>query len=279
MKKRLVRICRFEIPDETCTEFQSVTDLSQGGHKMSGKQTDALEMGRKTILIVDDESSIRDMLKVALDMADFDCLEAKNAQEAQICIADNTPDLVLLDWMMPEVSGLELLRRWRRSEQTRTLPVILLTAKSEEDSTIKGLDTGADDYIAKPFSPRELVARIRTLLRRTAPESDETPVVFGELIMDPVVRAFTIRGEAVALGPTEYRLLEFFITHPNRAYTRNQLLNNVWGANVYIDERTIDVHIRRLRKALQKSGYDVCVQTVRGFGYRFSQEALVKSST
>lgn len=245
---------------------------------MASKQPDTAIMERKTILIVDDEKPIRDMLKVALDMADFDCLEAANAKEAQICIADHMPDLVLLDWMMPEVSGIELLRRWRRDELTRSLPVILLTAKGEEDSTIKGLDTGADDYVSKPFSPRELVARIRSLLRRAVPEGDEAPLFAGGLIMDPVSRAVTIEGDPVTLGPTEYRLLEFFLAHPNRAYTRNQLLNNVWGSNVYIDERTIDVHIRRLRKAIAMHGYDACVQTVRGFGYRFSQEALVKSA-
>lgn len=231
-----------------------------------------------TILIVDDESSIREMLRVALDMAGFECLEASNAKEAEICIADRMPNLVLLDWMMPEVSGLELLRRWRRNDQTRHLPVILLTAKGEEESTIKGLNTGADDYVSKPFSPRELVARIQSLLRRAAPDSGESPIRVGDLVMDPAGHIVTIAGEEVALGPTEYRLLEFFLNHPNRAYTRNQLLNNVWGSNVYIDERTIDVHIRRLRKALSNRGYDACVQTVRGFGYRFSEEALVKST-
>ncbi len=235
-------------------------------------------MERKTILIVDDERAIRDMLKVALDMADFNCLEAQNAREAQVCVVDQRPDLVLLDWMMPEVSGIELLRRWRRSEQTRDLPVIMLTARGEEENTIKGLDSGADDYLSKPFSPRELVARIRSLLRRTAPETSEEQLTVGGLVMDPVSRAVTIEGVPVVLGPTEYRLLEFFLTHPNRAYTRNQLLNNVWGANVFIDERTIDVHIGRLRKAIAHRGYDACVQTVRGFGYRFSQEALVKSA-
>lgn len=234
-------------------------------------------MNRKTVLIVDDEKSIRDMLKVALEMADFDCLEASNAQQAHVIMIDHKPDLVLLDWMMPEVSGIELLRRWRRQEETAHVPVIMLTAKAEEDSTIRGLDVGADDYITKPFSPRELAARIKALIRRAAPEVNEQASVAGKLILDTAGRVVTIDGQVVPLGPTEYRLLEFFMNHRNRAYTRNQLLNNVWGANVYIDERTIDVHIRRLRKALSIDGYENCIQTVRGFGYRFSEEALIKS--
>lgn len=235
-------------------------------------------MSNRTILIVDDEAAIRDMLKISLEMAEFKCLEAKNAYEAQICLTDNRPDLVLLDWMMPEVSGIELVRRWRRQEDTRDIPVIMLTAKAEEDSTVKGLDSGADDYITKPFSPRELIARINTLLRRVDDGQPEATLSAGDLVMDPVGRNVTIADQSVSLGPTEYRLLEFFLKHQNRAYTREQLLNNVWGANVYIDERTIDVHIRRLRKAISINGYENCVQTVRGFGYRFSHEALVKSA-
>lgn len=235
-------------------------------------------MKNKTILIVDDEPAIRDMLRIALEMAGFECLEAVNAYEAQIAVTDHRPDLVLLDWMMPEVSGIELLRRWRRHEETKDIRVIMLTAKTEEDNTVKGLDSGADDYVSKPFSPRELVARINTLMRRTDTESSENALIAGDLVMDLVGRSVSIGGETISLGPTEYRLLEFFLTHQNRAYTREQLLNNVWGANVYIDERTIDVHIRRLRKELTPKGYDSCIQTVRGFGYRFSQEALVKSA-
>lgn len=227
-------------------------------------------METKTVLVVDDESAIRDMLKVALEMADFRFLEAKNAYEAQILMTDFSPDLVLLDWMMPEVNGIELLRRWRRDRETKNIPVIMLTAKAEEENLVKGLGSGADDYITKPFSPRELVARIKTIMRRMDSDGEDTPVVVGDMVMDPVARAVTIGNEPVALGPTEYRLLEFFLSHQNRAYTRDQLLNNVWGSNVYIDERTIDVHIRRLRKALAPQGYDHYVQTVRGFGYRFS---------
>jgi two-component system, OmpR family, phosphate regulon response regulator PhoB len=234
-------------------------------------------MSRKTVLIVDDEAAIRDMLKVALEIADFDCIEAKNAYEAQVAVTDHKPDLVLLDWMMPEVSGLELLRRWRQHEETAKLPVIMLTAKAEEENAVRGLDTGADDYVSKPFSPRELASRIKALIRRTLPETSDDCIQAANLTLDPVSRRVAIGEERVALGPTEYRLLEFFMTHPDRAFTREQLLNKVWGSNVYIDERTIDVHIRRLRKALSIDGYENTIQTVRGFGYRFSEVALVKS--
>lgn len=230
-------------------------------------------MARKTVLIVDDEAAIRDMLKVALEIAEFDCIEAKNAYEAQVAVTDHRPDLVLLDWMMPEVSGLELLRRWRQHEETANLPVIMLTAKAEEDNTVRGLDTGADDYISKPFSPRELASRIKALIRRTQPETAEESIRFADLSIDPVSRRVSIKDQVISLGPTEYRLLEFFMTHPDRAFTREQLLNKVWGSNVYIDERTIDVHIRRLRKALSVEGYENTIQTVRGFGYRFSKVA------
>lgn len=236
-------------------------------------------MKNKSVLIVDDEVSIRDMLRIALEMAEFKCLEAESAYQAQILLTDHRPDIVLLDWMMPEVSGIELLRRWRRQEETRDIPIIMLTAKAEENCTVKGLDSGADDYIAKPFSPRELVARIRTLIRRTENGATDSAMVAGALVMDPVGRQVSIGSQAIFLGPTEYKLLEFFLSHQNRAFTREQLLNNVWGANVYIDERTVDVHIRRLRNAISVQGYSECVQTVRGFGYRFSREALVKSAT
>jgi|TARA_B110000483_G_scaffold141911_1_gene169530 two-component system phosphate regulon response regulator PhoB len=235
-------------------------------------------MTRKTLLIVDDEAAIRDMLKVAMEIAGFDCIEAKNAHEAQIAVTDNRPDLVLLDWMMPDVSGIELLRRWRRNECTQDLPVIMLTAKAEEKNAIRGLDVGADDYIAKPFSPRELASRIKALLRRSTPEISEELLVAGELHLDLAAKIVSVKGHKVSLGPTEYKMLEFFMLHKNRAYTRGQLLNNVWGANVYIDERSIDVHIRRLRKALSIEGYEKIIQTVRGFGYRFSEEALIKSA-
>lgn len=230
-------------------------------------------METKTILIVDDESAIRDMLRAALEMAEFRCLEAKNAYEAQITVTDFSPDLVLLDWMMPEVSGIELLRRWRRHPETKYIPVIMLTAKTETESLVKGLDTGADDYLTKPFSPRELISRIKAILRRADQDGGQGPVKVGDLTLDPEARLVTVSNNPVSLGPTEYRLLEFFVNHQNRAYTRDQLLNNVWGSNVYIDERTIDVHIRRLRKALTPHGFESHIQTVRGFGYRFTAPA------
>lgn len=225
--------------------------------------------GRK-ILIVDDESAIRDMLRVALEMADYQCIEASNAQEAHSLIIDEKPDLILLDWMMPGTSGIELARRLKRDEVTSNLPLIMLTAKGEEDNKIQGLEVGADDYITKPFSPRELVARLKAVLRRADPQTNSAPIIVQGLCLDPASHRVTINNQSVDMGPTEYRLLEFFLTHQERAYTRSQLLDHVWGGNVYVEERTVDVHIRRLRKALAIDGHEDLVQTVRGTGYRFS---------
>ncbi|ACE85236.1 phosphate regulon transcriptional regulator PhoB [Cellvibrio japonicus] len=225
--------------------------------------------GRK-ILIVDDESAIRDMLRVALEMADYQCIEAGNAQDAHSLIIDEKPDLILLDWMMPGTSGIELARRLKRDEVTANLPIIMLTAKGEEDNKIQGLEVGADDYITKPFSPRELVARLKAVLRRADPHVNSAPIIVQGLCLDPASHRVTINNQSVDMGPTEYRLLEFFLTHQERAYTRSQLLDHVWGGNVYVEERTVDVHIRRLRKALAIDGHEDLVQTVRGTGYRFS---------
>ena len=225
--------------------------------------------GRK-ILIVDDEPAIRDMLRVALEMAEFQVMEASNAREAHALITDEKPDLVLLDWMMPGTSGIELARRLKRDEVTTALPIILLTAKGEEDNKIQGLEVGADDYITKPFSPRELVARLKAVLRRTDPQSTAATITVQGLCLDPASHRVTIHNQSVDMGPTEYRLLEFFLTHQERAYTRGQLLDHVWGGNVYVEERTVDVHIRRLRKALTIDGHEELIQTVRGTGYRFS---------
>jgi two-component system phosphate regulon response regulator PhoB len=225
--------------------------------------------GRK-ILIVDDESTIRDMLRVALEMADYHCIEASNAQEAHSLIVDEKPDLILLDWMLPGTSGIELARRLKRDEVTANVPIIMLTAKGEEDNKIQGLEVGADDYITKPFSPRELVARLKAVLRRADPQANSTPIIVQGLCLDPSSHRVTINSQSVDMGPTEYRLLEFFLTHQERAYTRSQLLDHVWGGNVYVEERTVDVHIRRLRKALTIDGHEELVQTVRGTGYRFS---------
>ncbi len=231
-------------------------------------------MSRNRILIVDDEPAIREMVAVALELADFDVLEADNAQRAHEYIVDERPDLVLLDWMLPSVSGIELARRLKREDATAEVPIIMLTAKSEEDNKIQGLDVGADDYITKPFSTRELISRIKAVLRRSSVVAAEKAIDVEGLCLDPVSHRISANGDPVDMGPTEYRLLEFFMSHQERAYSRTQLLDQVWGANVYVEDRTIDVHIRRLRKALSPHGFDVYIQTVRGPGYRFS----VKSS-
>jgi len=223
----------------------------------------------KPILIVDDEKSIREMLAVALEMAGYSTLEAANARDAHAMIIDEQPMLVLLDWMMPGTSGIELARRLRKDPITKDIPLIMLTAKADEDNTIQALDAGIDDFIAKPFSPRELVARLKAVLRRTTPQGLEEAVSVQGLTLDPAShRVFTAQAN-LEMGPTEFKLLQFFMTHQDRAYTRSQLLDMVWGGNVYVEERTVDVHIRRLRQALGEP-YGEFVQTVRGTGYRFS---------
>lgn len=229
-------------------------------------------MTGKTVLIVDDEAPIREMIAVALEMADYDYLEAADAREAHALIIDKQPDLILLDWMLPGTSGVELARRLKKEEATAEIPIIMLTAKVEEDNKIQGLEVGADDYITKPFSPRELVARLKAVLRRATPPGVETPIEVDGLTLDPVGHRVTTQTGALNIGPTEYRLLQFFMTHQERVYTRSQLLDQVWGGNVYVEERTVDVHIRRLRKALGDQ-YDHLIQTVRGTGYRFSTRA------
>ena len=225
-------------------------------------------MVKQSILVIDDEPAIRDMLQIALDAAGFKVVLAEDAKQAYPIIIDTPPDLILLDWMMPGTSGIELLRRLRRDEIN--VPVIMLTAKVEEASKIAGLDSGADDYIAKPFSPRELVSRVKAILRRTSEESIKEVIFAGALKLDQLNRRVNIGDTLVSLGPTEYKLLQFFLTHQDRVYTRDQILDNVWGRNVYLDERTVDVHIRRLRKAISIAGHENYVQTVRGAGYRFS---------
>jgi len=230
-------------------------------------------MSRNRILIVDDEPAIREMVAVALELADFDVLEAENAQRGHEIIVDERPDLVLLDWMLPSVTGIELARRLKRDETTNEIPIIMLTAKSEEDNKVQGLDVGADDYITKPFSTRELISRIKAVLRRASSAAAEKAIEVEGLCLDPVSHRISANDEPVDMGPTEYRLLEFFMSHQERAYSRTQLLDQVWGANVYVEDRTIDVHIRRLRKALAPFGFDRFIQTVRGTGYRFSVKA------
>lgn len=234
-------------------------------------------MNERKVLIVDDEFAIRDMLCMALEIADFRCLEAENIHDAYTLIVDERPDIVLLDWMLPGGSGLELLRRLKRNDTTRDLPVIMLTAKSAEDNVIQGLDVGADDYITKPFAPRELIARIKALLRRASGGDEQERLQVSELVLEGESRRVFLRDNPLDMGPTEFNLLQFFMSHPERAYTRSQLLDHVWGANVYVEERTVDVHIRRLRKALQTSelDYSDLIQTVRGTGYRFSSRGAI----
>ncbi len=229
-------------------------------------------MPKHTILLVDDEAPIRDMLAIALEAADYNVLQAENAQQAHACIIDRHPHLVLLDWMMPGTTGLELLRRLKRDELTEKIPVIMLTAKAEEDSKISGLDAGADDYIAKPFSPRELISRVKAVLRRIGREELKDIITVDQLSFDPLSHRVSIADKDINLGPTEYRMLQFFLTHQERVYSRDQILDYVWGGNAYLDERTVDVHIRRLRKAISVAGHDNYVQTVRGAGYRFSTQ-------
>src|SRR6185437_10991060 len=225
---------------------------------------------RKRILIVEDEDSIREMVAFALRRADMEPLHAADARAAQLAIAEQIPDLILLDWMLPGTSGLELARRLRREEATRDIPIIMLTARGEETDRVSGLEAGVDDYVVKPFSTRELLARIRAVLRRTQGDDGSGVIEIGALRVDGPAHRVYANNEAVQIGPTEYRLLHFFITHPERVYSRAQLLDHVWGGSVYVEERTVDVHIRRLRKTLEACNLDTLIQTVRGTGYRFS---------
>lgn len=227
-------------------------------------------MAQKQILIVEDEQPIREMIAFGLRRAGFTVREAEDCRSARAALVDQRPDLMLVDWMLPDNSGLELTRALKRERETRDLPIIMLTARAEEADKIAGLEGGADDYVTKPFSPRELIARVNAVLRR-ANSSDGTETIrFEALTLDRAAHRVSVGDQAVALGPTEYRLLEFFMTHPERVYSREQLLDRVWGGNVYVEERTIDVHIRRLRRALEPHQCERLVQTVRGAGYRFS---------
>jgi len=225
-------------------------------------------MATHKILIVEDEQPIREMIAFHLTRAGFDPLEAGDCRTARRLLVDERPDLALIDWMLPDSSGLELMRMLKRDKDYDDLAIIMLTARAEEVDKISGLDGGADDYITKPFSPRELVARIQAVMRRGGPTT-ETCVSAGVLELDSASHRVVAAGKEIKLGPKEYRLLKFLLTHPDRVYSRTQLLDRVWGANVYVEERTVDVHIRRLRKALS-SGADGYIQTVRGAGYRFS---------
>ena len=231
-------------------------------------------MSAKQILVVEDERPIREMIAFGLRRAGFEVREASDARTGRAEVANKLPDLLLVDWMLPDTSGLEFTRALKRDRETRELPVIMLTARAEEGDKVAGLEGGADDYITKPFSPRELLARINAVLRRTAPIEGAERIDIEGLVLDQSSQRVSSGERTVALGPTEYRMLAFFMTHPERVYTREQLLDRVWGGNVYVEERTIDVHIRRLRKALEDFGYDRLIQTVRGSGYRFSSKPL-----
>ena len=224
------------------------------------------------LLVVEDETAIRDMVGFTLERAGFEWSGASDVSEADAEINNRRPDLLILDWMLPGLSGVDFARRIRRNTATKDIPIIMLTARSEEDDRIKGLDAGADDYICKPFSPRELIARVKAVLRRSHTEEPESLIQFNGLRLDATSHRVSIENTAVDMGPTEFRLLHFFMTHPERVYSRGQLLDNVWGNNVYIEDRTVDVHIRRLRKVLAGHGYDTLIQTVRGAGYRFSAQ-------
>lgn len=224
---------------------------------------------KTTVLVVDDEAAIRDMIQYALEQAGMSVQTAANAHEALLSVNQQRPDIILLDWMMPGVSGLELTRRLRRDSYTEDIPIIMLTARVTEDDKVSGLEAGTDDYVIKPFSPRELLARIKAVLRRTSPSDEQGRLVVGELVLDTIARRVLHNGKELRMGPTEYRLLEFFMSHEGRAYSRSQILDHVWGTNAYLEERTVDVHIRRLRKAMEPAGTSHYLQTVRGHGYRF----------
>ena len=229
-----------------------------------------LVQNKGQVLVVDDERAIREMICLALSSEGYQCMEASDAHKAEALMREQTPDLILLDWMMPGISGVDFARSLRRNEETRHIPIIMLTAKVEEEDMIRGLDSGVDDYLTKPFSTRELLARIKALLRRTGGHTETTVLQTGSLQLDTTAHRVSCQGNVVDLGPTEFKLLKFFMENPERVYSREQVLNNVWGDNVYVEERTVDVHIRRLRKALQPFAHDKLVQTVRGTGYRFS---------
>ena len=226
------------------------------------------------VLIIEDETPIREMLGYSLMKEGYVCLEAADVEQARTQIQSEKPDIILLDWMLPGISGIDYARRLRSDPATHNIPFIMLTAKGEETDKIRALDTGADDYITKPFSTKELLARIRAVLRRCVSDTDsgdQGSVDVGGLVLDTKSYRVTARGEPIDISPTEFKLLYFFCTHPERVYTRTQLLDHVWGQNVYVEERTVDVHIRRLRMTLEPFGFDRFIQTVRSVGYRFSR--------
>ena len=226
----------------------------------------------KHILIVEDEAAIRDMVGFSLERAGFSWAGVEDAAQAREQISRHRPDLLVLDWMLPGISGIEFAKSLRRDDVNRDIPVIMLTARSTEDDMVTGLNAGADDFISKPFSPRELVARVNAVLRRSDAPSENAVLSVDGLQLDLDSHIVSVKDEPINIGPTEFRLLRFFMQHPNRVYSRGQLLDHVWGTTVYIEERTVDVHIRRLRKLLSDYQYDELIQTVRGAGYRFGSK-------
>ena len=230
------------------------------------------------VLVVEDESAIAELISINLRHAGYEVTIAATADLAQSAVDGVLPDLVVLDWMLPGQSGLVLAKRWRAQARTRDLPIIMLTARAEEGDMISGLDAGADDYLTKPFSTNELLARIRAVLRRKAPEALDTAVDVGGLKLDPATRRVSREEREVRIGPTEFRLLHFFMTHPERVHSRAQLLDRVWGDHVFIEERTVDVHVKRLREALDPVGCSRMIETVRGAGYRLTQHVQVLSA-
>lgn len=224
----------------------------------------------KRVLVVEDEAPIREMLCFMLEQRGFEPVEAADFSEAVAQVKEPYPELILLDWMIPGGSGIQFIKLMKQEELTRNIPIVMLTARGEEEDKVRGLEVGADDYITKPFSPKELTARIKAVMRRSVPTATEEVIDVQGLRLDPVSHRVTANDLPLDMGPTEFRLLHFFMTHPERVYSREQLLNNVWGTNVYVEDRTVDVHIRRLRKAMAVTGHEVLIQTVRGAGYRFS---------
>ncbi|MBV7414566.1 phosphate regulon transcriptional regulatory protein PhoB [Aeromonas encheleia] len=224
----------------------------------------------KRILVVEDEAPIREMLCFVLEQKGYETIEAEDYADGLAKVREPYPELIVLDWMMPGGSGIQFIKQLKQDEVTRQIPVVMLTARGEEEDKVRGLEAGADDYITKPFSPKELTARLHAVMRRVSPTSVDEVIEVQGLKLDPVSHRVSAEDKALDMGPTEFKLLHFFMTHPERVYSREQLLNNVWGTNVYVEDRTVDVHIRRLRKAIEETGHDRLIQTVRGAGYRFS---------
>ena len=224
----------------------------------------------KRILVVEDEAPIREMLCFVLEQKGYETIEAEDYADGLAKVREPYPELIVLDWMMPGGSGMQFIKQLKQDEVTRQIPVVMLTARGEEEDKVRGLEAGADDYITKPFSPKELTARLHAVMRRVSPTSVDEVIEVQGLKLDPVSHRVSAEEKALDMGPTEFKLLHFFMTHPERVYSREQLLNNVWGTNVYVEDRTVDVHIRRLRKAIEETGHDRLIQTVRGAGYRFS---------